>query len=198
MGKKFNAVDYLVDKYVEGEYATIPIKLENKNDFFNQHDPTQTTLAPEISEYIDKCSYNIPVKFKIKLKIICNEIDDETKEKMSNAVKNHYGLIVFDKNIDLRTNTYKTIWLLLWGILFLFFVYLTDVNGNNFIINGGETILKEVLLVAGWFFVWEAVENFVSNRRTLRVDKINNKQMFNSEVIFDDEQMNKKELITIE
>ena len=29
-----------------------------------------------------------------------------------------------------------------------------------------EAILKEVLLVTGWFFVWEAVENFVSNRRT--------------------------------
>lgn len=187
MGKKFNAVDYLVDKYVEGEYAIIPIKLENKNDFFNQHDPTQTTLAPDISEYIDKCSYNIPVKFKIKLKIICNNVDEEIKEKMSNAVRNHYGLIVFDKNIDLKTNTYKTMLLLLCGIVFLTFVYLMDYDSNFFIINSGESILKEVLLVAGWFFVWEAVENFVLNRRNLRIDKINNKQMFNADLIFDKE-----------
>ena len=193
MIKKFNAVEYLVNKYVEGEYAIIPIKLENKNDFFNKHDPTQTTLAPEVSDYIDKCSYNIPIRFKIKLKIICNEIDEETKVKMSNAVRNHYGLIVFDKNIDLRTNTYKTLWLLICGIVFLAFVYMIDVNKNVIsLITSGETILKEVLLVTGWFFVWEAVENFVSARRTLRIDKINNRQMLNSELIFE------KELITVE
>lgn len=188
MIKKFNAVEYLVEKYVDGEYATIPIKLEDKEDFFNKHDPTQTTLSPEVADYIDKCSYNIPVKFKIKLKIICNNLNEETKEKMSNAVRNHYGLIVFDKNIDLRTNTYKTMWLLLWGILFLAIVYMVNINNSSIgWIASSENILKEILLVTGWFFVWEAVENFVSNRRTLRIDKINNRQMLNSECIFAEE-----------
>lgn len=193
MIKKFNAVEYLVDKYVEGEYAIIPIKLEKQNDFFNQFDPTQTTLAPEIYHYIDRCVYNIPIKFKVKLKIICDEISEETKEKMSNAVRNHYGLIVFDKNIDLRTNTYKTIWLLICGIFFLIFMYMLDINNTNVAwLIGGETILKEILLVAGWFFVWEAVENFVSNRRMLRIDKINNRQMLNAELFFE------KEMISVE
>ena len=193
MIKKFDAVKYLVDTYVEGEYAIIPIKLENKKDFFNQHDPTQTTLSPEIYDYIDKCSYNIPIKFKIKLKIICDEIDGETKQKMRNAVRNHYGLIVFDKNIDLKTNTYKTIWLLLWGILFLWLAYMVDVEESVIkMLVSGESVLKEILLVAGWFFVWETVENFVSKRRALRIDKINNRQKLNSELIFE------KEMIAVE
>lgn len=193
MIKKFNAVEYLVNKYVEGDYAIIPIKIENKEEFFNKYDPTQTTLAPEISDYIDRCSYNIPIKFKIKLKIIGNEIDEETKEKMRNAVKNHYGLIVFDKNVDLRLNTYKTIWLLLCGIIFLGFVYMLETNGNQInLFASGESILKEILLVTGWFFVWEAVENFVSARRTLRIDKINNRQMLNAELVFE------KELLLVE
>lgn len=193
MKKKFNAVEYLVDKYVEGEYAIIPIKLEDKEDFFNKHDPTQTTLAPEVSEYIDKCSYNIPVRFKIKLEIFCEDIDDETEEKMCNAVRNHYGLIVFDKNIDLRANTYKTLWLLLLGIVFLTFVIMVGTGKETVkMIENGESILKEVLLVTGWFFVWEAVENFVSNRKTLRTEKKNNIQMLNAELIFT------KELSTVE
>lgn len=191
--KKFNAVEYLVDKYVEGEYAVIPVKLEDKNDFFDEYDPTQTKLSPEVASYIDACSYNIPIKFKIKLNIICEELDEETKEKMQNAVKNHYGLIVFDKNLDLRTNTYKTLWLLLCGIVFLAIVYLMEYSTTKLsILVSGESILREVLLVTGWFFVWEAVENFVSNRKKLRVDKTNNKQMFNAEVIFE------KELNTVE
>ena len=52
-------------------------------------------------------------------------------------------------------------------------------------LESGESILKEILLVAGWFFVWEAVENFVSDRRALRIDKINNQQMLNAELIFE-------------
>lgn len=193
MIKKFNAVEYLVNKYVEGEYAIIPIKLDNPNDFFNKHDPTQTTLAPDVYHYIDRCVYNIPIKYKVKLKIICDDVTEETKEKMSNAVRNHYGLIVYDKNIDLKTNTYKTIWLLLCGIFFLAFVYMFDIDNSSICwLVSGETILKEILLVAGWFFVWEAVENFVSNRRNLRIDKINNRQMLNAELFFE------KELINIE
>ena len=193
MIKKFDAVDYLVNKYVEGDYAIIPIKIENKNDFFNEYDPTQTMLSPKISEYIDECSYNIPIKFKIKLKIICNELDEETKEKMCNAVRNRYALIGCDSDVDLRLNTYKTIWLLLCGIIFLGFVYMIETNGNkiNFF-DSGESILKEILLVTGWFFVWEAVENFVSDRRILRIDKINNRQMLNAELIFE------KELVSVE
>jgi len=187
MPKKFNAVEYLVQKYVEGEYAIIPIKIKKAEDFFTRFDPTQTSLAPEISGYIDRCSYNIPVRFKIKLKVICNEeISEEIKERMQNAVRNHYGLIVFDKGLDLRTNTYKSAWLLLWGIFFLALIYFMG-SGTELLtfFGGGESILKEVLLVTGWFFVWEAVENFVSNRRTLRIDKINNQQMLNAELIFE-------------
>ena len=186
--KKFNAVEYLVDKYVDGEYAIIPVKLENKDDFFDQYDPIQTKLSPDVANYIDACSYNIPIKFKIKLDIICPDLNEETKEKMQDAVRNHYGLIVFDKNLDLRTNTYKTLWLLLCGIAFLAIVYSLEYSTTKLsIFVSGESILREVLLVTGWFFVWEAVENFVSNRRKLRVDKINNKQMFNAEIIFEKE-----------
>lgn len=187
MPKKFNAVEYLVQKYVEGEYATIPIKIKKPEDFYARLDPTQTSLAPEISNYIDRCSYHIPVKFKIKLKVICDmEISKEEQEKMQDVVRNHYGVIVFDKGLDLRSNTYKSIWLLLWGIFFLSLIYFTGFEMKlSRLFESGESILKEILLVAGWFFVWEAVENFVSDRRILRIDKINNQQMLNAELVFE-------------
>lgn len=188
MIKKFNAVEYLVEKYVEGEYAIIPIKLDSPDEIFNKYDPTQTTLAPDVYHYIDRCVYNIPIKFKVKLKIICDNVTEETKEKMSNAVRNHYGLIVYDKNLDLKTNTYKTIWLLICGIFFLAFMYMFNVDNSRISwLVSGESIFKEILLVAGWFFIWEAVENFVSNRRNLRIDKVNNRQMLNAELFFEEE-----------
>ena len=80
-----------------------------------------------------------------------------------------------------------------FGIIFLGFVYMIETNGNkiNFF-DSGESILKDILLVTGWFFVWESVENFVSDRRILRIDKINNRQMLNAELIFE------KELVSVE
>ena len=68
-----------------------------------------------------------------------------------------------------------------------------ETNGNKInLFDSGESILKEILLVTGWFFVWEAVENCVSARRALRIDKINNRQMLNAELVFE------KELVLVE
>ena len=186
--KKFNAVDYLVKKYVDGMEATIPIQMEHAEDFFEKHDPTQTVISPVISDYIDRCVYHIPVRFKVKLKIICQDMTEEMQEKIADAVRNHYGLIVFDKNVDLKTNTYKTLWLLLWGIFFLALFYAVGGDGKVTIpFIGGEGVWSEVLLVIAWFFVWEAVENFVSDRRRLRIEKKNNRQMLEADFIFEKE-----------
>ena len=97
MPKKFNAVEYLVQKYVEGEYAIIPIKIKRPEDFYTRLDPTKTSLAPEISSYIDRCSYHIPVRFKIKLKVICDmEITKEEQEVMDFGTKVHEVLEQMD------------------------------------------------------------------------------------------------------
>ena len=188
MHKEFDAVDYLVKKYVTDEdVATIPVILKEKSEFFNRFDPTVTSLSPEIAEYLDHCAYNLPIKYKICLKIKCPDLDDKTKEGMKEALKHHYGLIVYDKNLDLRTNKIKTFVLFIIGafILLLAFINNNYASSVDKIINSTIDAFNEIVLVAGWVFVWSAVDNGVFEKRKLKTDKINNLQMLNADVLFE-------------
>lgn len=189
MQKKFDAINYLVKKYVDdGEHATIPIILNNENDFFNKLDPTFTSLSPDIYHYLDHCSYNIPAIYKIRIDIVCNVIHEDTKEKMEAAVRNHYGLKVFDNNIDLKANNKKAFLLVFLGIFFVILAYLWDnISLVNQIVGTAVDVLKEVLIVTGWVFIWSAVENITFARRELREHKRDNIQMLNAEFLFENE-----------
>ena len=189
MLKKFDAIDYLVKKYVDdGTHATIPIILEDKNDFFNKYDPTDTSLAPDIYEYLDKCSYNIPAKYKIIIDVVCNDLDDEYKDKMRDALKNHYGVQVFDNNIDFNILYKKTIVLAIIGLVFILFVYLGNlINIVNEWAGTSLEVLKEILLITGWVFLWYSVENIFFGRKQLAEKRRDNIQMMNAEVIFENE-----------
>ena len=93
MIKKFDAIDYLVKKYVDdGEHATIPLVLEDKRDFFNKYDPTFTTLSSDVSHYLDKCADNIPWEYKIRIKVVCDNLDDKTTRYP--LLVNSYSLLV--------------------------------------------------------------------------------------------------------
>ena len=97
MRNKFDAVEYLVKKYVEdGDHATIPVWLDNKEEFFNKHDPTDTALSPEIAEYLDHCNNFLPFQYKLEINIVCDGLNDKDKEKMKDAVKYNYSIKKFD------------------------------------------------------------------------------------------------------
>ena len=190
MLKKFDAVEYLVKKYVDdGENATIPLILKNKNDFFNSFDPTRTSMSPEVYRYLDKCSYNIPAEYKIVIDVVCNDMDEDTKIQIQDATRNHYGVKVFDNNIDIKANNRKAVVLGIMGTIFVLAVYAGDALSNIANAIAGTTIdvLREILMVTGWVFIWSAVENIIFDRRELREHRRDNIQMLNADFIFENE-----------
>ncbi len=189
MIKKFDAIEYLVRKYVDdGEHATIPIILKNKNDFFNIYDPTHTSVSQDVYHYLDKCSYNIPPKYKIIIDVVCNDMDDITKVKIQEATRNHYGVKVFDNNIDLKTNNKKAAILSVIGVIIILFVYLgAHIDVNGMVADTTMSVLREVMLLNGWVFLWFAAENIVFDREKLREQKRDNVQMMNADFIFENE-----------
>jgi hypothetical protein len=189
MLKKFDAVEYLVKKYVEDEnHATIPIIFKDTEKMFNEYDPTRTSLAPEVYTYLDKCSYNLPVEYKIIIDVVSDNIDEKTKVRFSDAVKHHYGLKVFDNNIDLRAISRKSNILGILGLLFVLFVYLGDlIRPGSMVAGTTVNILREILTVTGWLFIWSAIEAIVFDRRELKTRRNENIQMFNAKFIFETE-----------
>lgn len=164
---RFNAKDYLKKKYINGEWAIIPITLKSKEEFYNKYDATCCTISTDLCKYIDSCVYNIPLKYKIKLQIDCPDLTEKDKRTMIDAVRTHYGLIIYDKEIDLKENAYKTSELMVLGLIVLAAVYIFPLI----------SYMQEVLMIAGWFAIWEAVDNYVYDRKKLKTDKENNIQM---------------------
>lgn len=183
---KFDAKKFLNDKYIKGDYAVIPIKVNSIDDFYDKFDSSKNTLAAGLSDYIDKCAYNIPIEYKLVLKISCPNLSEEDKVEIERLIRIHYGLIIHDKNLDLKINEFDVSWLFLLGTFVLALAYFL----GDYI----QSFMHEILLIAGWFAIWESVDNFVIDRRKIRIDKRNNKQLFDSEVYFTSDESERGEV----
>ena len=187
MVKKFDAIDYLVKKYVDdGEHATIPIILEDKNDFFNKYDPTCTTLSSEVYHYLDKCAYNIPLQYKIRINVVCDDLDDATKIKMEKALSNFYGLNVFNNDLDINDSSRKSLILAVLGLVILWLMTLGDsINMVGDFLNITKEVIHEILTITGWVFIWASLENITFKNKKLIENKKDNIQMLNAQVLFE-------------
>ena len=187
MIKKFDAVDYLVKKYVnDGEHATIPIILDDKNDFFNKYDPTVTTLSPDVYHYLDKCAYNIPLQYKIRIKVVCDNLDNETKIQMEKALSNHYGINVYNSNLDLNESCRKSLILAISGLVILWLLTFGDsINMVGNFLRVTKEVINEIFTITGWVFIWASVENLIFKNKKIIDNKKDNIQMLNAEIIFE-------------
>ena len=196
MRKKFDAIEYLVKKYVVDEkHAIIPVLLKDREEFFNKYDPTDTALSPEIYEYLDHCINIIPFQYKIEIDVVCNDLNNKYKDLMKDAIKHHYGLKMFECDIDLRNSAKKSIILSVLGTVFVVLAYATNgVNAINLIAGTTMDVLRELLLITGWVFIWSALENYVFERNDLITKKQESSQLFNSTLYFEKEEEYYKEL----
>lgn len=183
---RFDANEFLNEKYIKGKFAIIPIQVNSKDEFFDKHDPNRNTLSHDLANYIDACAYNIPIKYRLILDIKCPNLDDKGKKEIERLIRIHYGLIIHDKNLDLKINQFDVTWLFILGVVVLALAYLWSDNLQSF--------MTEILLIAGWFAIWESVDDFVIGRRKIRIDKRNNKQLFDATVQFSMEK--EKELVS--
>ena len=196
MRNKFDAVEYLVKKYVEdGDHATIPVWLDDKEDFFSRFDPTDTALSPEIAEYLDHCNNFLPFQYKLELNIVCDGLTDKDKEKMKDAVKHYYSVKIFECDIDLKNNTRKSMILSMLGVVFVGLAYIIDsFNAINQIAGTTMNVFQEILLITGWVFIWSALENYVFDRHSLSTRKKECFQLFSATLFFENEDQYYKEL----
>ncbi len=187
MNKKFDAIDYLVKKYVDdGEHATIPIILKDKKDFYNPYDPTGTTLSKDVYEYLDKCSDNIPLQYKIRINVVCDNVTDEDKERMEKALNNHYGVSVFNNNLNIKESNRKTLIIALLGLIVILFLSWGDtINAVGDFFNITRDVFREIVTITGWVFIWAALENLVFKKRKIIEKKNDNIQMFNAQMLFE-------------
>lgn len=141
----------------------IEIDLVNASDLYEKYN--KKNISKELLNYIVACSFG--TKDTIKL-IINNKCGIEASQLIKEGLKKEYVKV----HLTQRKNNIIQISYLLIGVLILFISTLIN-----------KEILKEIVLIGGWVFIWAMVElelfSDVNERKKRKVLK----KLLNSEIL---------------
>jgi len=152
----------LIDKYysLNREEKTIDIdfRYEKASDVLDEHIGNKNTpqFNKEILEEIDSVFGNIPTGFKVNINFFVNDYQGYDAKKILETFNSTLELRRYNsKKKRLNKQLFSAI-LVLIGVLILF---LMIVGKNYFLFKDQiqEDIVSEVLDIAAWVFIWEAV-----------------------------------------
>lgn len=137
----------------------IDIALEDYNDFFHEWDNSvfkKRDIHPELAEFLDLCSEDIPLRKKLEIVLSLNTSDISTvkEEQIHLSYLNYYSTLQRLVNRKKRRIVRVAGVLLLISLMLLLTYGLLIENDQNNIIS---KVLLESLLIGGWVFAWEAV-----------------------------------------
>lgn len=130
----------------ETKIINITLKsLEDAKSIYND-----STLSDGLSNYIYKECLGISIKNTFKIRIKTNfKITEKEKDELVTLIRSNFGLDIQEKLLHKKRETIKQVLLFLIGIFFIFL--------SNLISLESVFIINEVLLIAGWVQIWEAV-----------------------------------------
>lgn len=175
---KFNYSKFVKNYYMEKGEAYITVKVDSIKDIISKYSiKGYEWINPEFAEYIEESAYYIPMETGIIIEICGAEFTDEEKEIIEGVIKNYFGLVSEDKEIDIILNRRKANILLAFGIVsLLVFIFVQNKNIGAF--------FSELLFLAIWFFIWEYGDYGVIRDYDLKLEKIYAGQLASAKIKF--------------
>lgn len=147
-----------MDKSVANEErAVVRMIVKNDDDFLSVFSASETpVISTEVAEFIESST--------LSLHICSNCIDEEEKRVYSRAIRAYYAERYHAIEQERKRNVRVVLLLTLIGILILSLALFLD---------GIEHFLwAEVIDIAAWVFLWEAVDIGAFHNRDLRVKRM--------------------------
>ena len=172
-------IDYEFDNYNSRNEAEVLMKIENEDDIVSSLSMGEDLMVNESFEtFISNSVSHIEPDKKIDLKISCeNNIYDDEKTNIKNAIKNHYTKKISSINDDLHKNAIDNIFLTVASVAVLALIIV--LSKFSYL-----TLLIEILDIFAWVLLWEVFDNFIFRRRELRKIAIKNYQILNMRIEF--------------
>lgn len=182
---KFREEDYIERHYLRDGKGVIPIELNSLDELYMKHDYKKLALSDDLCKYIEEIAYIIPIEYEIILEIHCPKISNEEQERIRKVIKNNYGMEIDDRDYDVKISNQKSIFLFILGTILLITSIALEGKITEFI--------QEVVYIAGWVAIWEMFESLFLENNEKRIERLNNLQLYDSEVrfIFDKENLEK-------
>ena len=120
-----------------------------------------SVISTEVAEFIENNTRNIPLRNQLTLRIHSDCITKEEEGIYRSAICEYYTEKYFAVKKELKRNRIIILILALAGILTLSLAFLI-----------GHAIWSEVIDIAAWVLLWEAVDIGVFKNRSMKFDKI--------------------------
>ncbi len=183
---KFSEQNYVEKQYMKRTRAVIPVQLDKIDDLYMKHDYKKMELSDSVCNYIEEIAYMIPINTDIILEIHCPEIDEETQTRAKKALRNNYGMEIDDNEYDISVNNKKALVFAIVGIVLLIINILFENMGR---------IFSNLICVFWWVAIWDMIEIFFMDNSELKWQRLNNQQLYDSEIrfVFDESVYNEEE-----
>jgi len=147
------------------ENNVIEVDIKSREGIFNPFNENQ--ISDELGNYIFRNSKKGEAKSKLIINID-NKIpfNEDEKEKLVDAIREYFGLLVRSKLAYSRFNSVKKMVLFMIGIILML---LSNVTRDSL-----GFLIPEVVSIAGWVAIWEAVHIilFADNKNRFEIRKL--------------------------
>ena len=176
---KFNYAKFVKKYYIEKGTAYISAKVNSIDDIISKYSTKDYEwINPDFAHYIEECAYYIPIEENITIEICDGNFTEQEQELIKKVIKDYFGLKLGDKFIDLQINKYRSLVLLIFGIISLgIFAILTRLS----IITA---TLNELMLLMLWFFLWEFADMAGISRAEIQSQRIEAGQLSTAKITF--------------
>jgi hypothetical protein len=143
---------------------TILARVSHYDDFFNPLDPSPAPardLAPDLVEYLNQCSDEIPSKYPVvlSLQVQLSACDTRREQECMASLQTFYRHEIFVSQAEIRRKRGGSLKYLLIAFLCL---AISSMSSQLSLEGFFWGLLREAALIGGWLFTWEAVTlNFI-------------------------------------
>ncbi len=139
--------------------AVIDMTVKDDTDFLSRFSKHSTpVISSDVADFLENSTQNIPPKTPLHVRIYSDCIDEDEKPVYAKAMKDYYADKVTAAKRELHRNTTLALALALVGIFIL---------AVSLIMDG--ILWSEVMDIAAWVFLWEAVDIVAFRQRELRL-----------------------------
>ena len=147
------------------ERAIINVGAENYDDIFSAFCyKGGDTLSRSLVEYLDQKASAVPLDYDLTIRFHVKNATEEKRREIKNALRENYQSDIHGIERRMNRTTIFSMWFVLVGIIFtILYLCLGDLV---------PVAVSYIIDILAWVFLWEGIDAFFLDRRTLMIDNI--------------------------
>ena len=137
----------------------------------------EPVVSSEVSDFLDNVVKRLPLRAELHIEIDGDTIDEQERTEYAAAIRNHYRSQVIDTGIKLKRNAVTSLIMAIIAVAILTVYVALELYSADY-------VLLEIIDIAAWVFMWEAVDLFFLERRAIKLEQLRDCRLYSAEVTF--------------